>query len=180
MDLITVIVPCYNEEESLPLFYKEIVKVSKTMKEVSFEFLFVNDGSKDDTLNILRKLSKKDKRVRYVSFSRNFGKEAAMYAGFENSKGDYVVVMDADLQDPPSLLPEMFNYIKKEDYDFSEFKIPDLRIHYSTNRMINLLFRLNEYEFVLKFSLKLISKFPSLTHDILINIEKNIHLIVIV
>ena len=117
MDLITIIVPCYNEEESLPLFYKEIVKVAKKMKEVNFEFLFINDGSKDKTLDILRDLSKKDKRVRYVSFSRNFGKEAAMYAGFENSKGDYVVVMDADLQDPPSLLPEMFNYIKEEDYD---------------------------------------------------------------
>ena len=117
MDLITVIVPCYNEEESLPLFYKEIVKVAKKMKEVNFEFLFINDGSKDKTLDILRDLRKKDKRVRYVSFSRNFGKEAAMYAGFENSKGDYVVVMDADLQDPPSLLPEMFNYIKEEDYD---------------------------------------------------------------
>lgn len=117
MDLITIIVPCYNEEESLPLFYKEIVKVAKKMKEVNFEFLFINDGSKDKTLDILRELSKKDKRVRYVSFSRNFGKEAAMYAGFENSKGDYVVVMDADLQDPPSLLPEMFKYIKEEDYD---------------------------------------------------------------
>ena len=117
MDLITVIVPCYNEQESLPLFYKEIVKVAKKMKEVNFEFLFVNDGSKDKTLDILRDLSKKDKRVRYVSFSRNFGKEAAMYAGFENSRGDYVVVMDADLQDPPSLLPEMFKYIKEEDYD---------------------------------------------------------------
>lgn len=117
MDLITVIVPCYNEQESLPLFYKEIVKVAKKMKEVNFEFLFINDGSKDNTLDILRDLSKKDKRVRYVSFSRNFGKEAAMYAGFENSKGDYVVVMDADLQDPPSLLPEMFKYIKEEDYD---------------------------------------------------------------
>ena len=117
MDLITLIVPCYNEEESLPLFYKEIVKVAKKMKEVNFEFLFINDGSKDNTLDILRDLSKKDKRVRYASFSRNFGKEAAMYAGFENSKGDYVVVMDADLQDPPSLLPEMFKYIKEEDYD---------------------------------------------------------------
>lgn len=117
MELITVIVPCYNEEESLPLFYKEIVKVAKKMKEVDFEFLFVNDGSKDKTLDILRDLSKKDKRVRYVSFSKNFGKEAAMYAGFDNSKGDYVVVMDADLQDPPSLLSEMFKYIKDEDYD---------------------------------------------------------------
>lgn len=117
MEKITIIVPCYNEEESLPFFYDEITKISKKMKEVSFEYLFVNDGSKDKTLEVLRKLSKKDKRVRYISFSRNFGKEAAMYAGFENSTGDYVAVMDADLQDPPALLPEMYNEIKNNGYD---------------------------------------------------------------
>ena len=99
---ITTIIPCYNEEESLPLFYEEITKVAKKMDTIEFEFLFVNDGSKDATLDVLRKLSKKDKRVRYVSFSRNFGKEAAMYAGFKESTGDYVAVMDADLQDPPA------------------------------------------------------------------------------
>lgn len=117
MEKITIIVPCYNEEESLPYFYEEITKTAKKMKKVDFEFLFINDGSKDNTLDELRKLSKKDKRVRYVSFSRNFGKEAAMYAGFENSTGDYVAVMDADLQDPPALLPEMYDAIKNEGYD---------------------------------------------------------------
>ena len=117
MEKITIIVPCYNEEESLPYFYKEIIKISKEMKEVDFEYLFINDGSKDKTLEKIRKLSEKDKRVRYISFSRNFGKEAAMYAGFENSTGDYVAVMDADLQDPPSLLPEMYAAIKNEGYD---------------------------------------------------------------
>ena len=106
MEKISVIVSCYNEEEALPLFYEEIVKVAKKMnKKVDFEFLFVNDGSKDKTLEILRSFAKKDKRVRYISFSRNFGKEAAMYAGLENSTGDYVTLMDADLQDPPALLP---------------------------------------------------------------------------
>lgn len=118
MEKISVIVSCYNEEEALPLFYEEIVKVAKKMnKKVDFEFLFVNDGSKDKTLEILRSLAKKDKRVRYISFSRNFGKEAAMYAGLENSTGDYVTLMDADLQDPPTLLPEMFDLIKNDGYD---------------------------------------------------------------
>ena len=115
--LITVIVPCYNEQESLPYFYEEITKVSKEMNDNDFEFLFVNDGSKDKTLDVLKELSKKDKRVRYISFSRNFGKEAAMYAGLQYSKGDYVTLMDADLQDPPSLLPEMYNLIVNENYD---------------------------------------------------------------
>lgn len=118
MEKISVIVSCYNEEEALPLFYEEIVKVAKEMnKKVDFEFLFVNDGSKDKTLEILRSLAKKDKRVRYISFSRNFGKEAAMYAGLESSTGDYVTLMDADLQDPPALLPEMFDLIKNDGYD---------------------------------------------------------------
>lgn len=114
---ISAVVPCYNEEESLPLFYEEIVKVADKMKEVEFEFLFINDGSKDKTLSIMRQLAKKDKRVRYISFSRNFGKEAGMYAGLENATGDYVAIMDADLQDPPALLPEMYQSIKEEGYD---------------------------------------------------------------
>lgn len=117
MELVTIIVPCYNEEESLPLFYEEITKVAKEIKQVKFELLFINDGSKDKTLSILRKISESDNRVRYVSFSRNFGKEAAMYAGFEEANGDYVAVMDADLQDPPSLLPQMYQIIKDEEYD---------------------------------------------------------------
>ena len=115
--LLSVVVSCYNEEEAIPYFYKEINKISKKMNELSFEFIFVDDGSSDETLNILKKLHKKDNRVRYASFSRNFGKEAAMYAGLDVSKGDYVTLMDADLQDPPYLLEEMYYYIKNEDYD---------------------------------------------------------------
>lgn len=117
MDLITVIVPCYNEEESVPLFYKEIIKVSSEMRNVNFEYIFVNDGSSDKTLSILKDLEKNDERVKYVSFSRNFGKEAAIMAGLESSHGDYVTLMDADLQDPPALLPKMYKIIKEEDYD---------------------------------------------------------------
>ena len=115
--LLSVIIPCYNEEESIPLFYKEINKITKKMNNLNFELIFVDDGSIDNTLNILKKLRNKDKRVRYLSFSRNFGKESAMYAGLENSKGDYITLMDADLQDPPSLLIEMYNIIEKEGYD---------------------------------------------------------------
>ena len=115
---ISIIVPCYNEEESLPIFYKEIDKISKEMKSVDFEFLFINDGSKDKTLEILRKLAKKDKRVRYVSFSRNFGKEAGMWAGLENATGDYVAIMDADMQDPPSKVKEMYDILSTDkEYD---------------------------------------------------------------
>ena len=117
MEKISVIVPCFNEEDSLPFFYEEINKVSNEMNEVSFEFLFVDDGSKDRTLSILKEYAFKDERVKYISFSRNFGKEAAIYAGLKNSCGDYVVIMDADLQDPPSLLPEMYQAVSEEGYD---------------------------------------------------------------
>ncbi len=116
MEKISIIVSCYNEEEALPLFYKEANKLTKEMNEFEFEFIFVNDGSKDKTLEEIKKLNKKDKRVKYISFSRNFGKEAAMYAGLVHSSGDYVTLMDADLQDPPSLLPKMMEYIK-DGYD---------------------------------------------------------------
>lgn len=119
--LISVVVPCYNEEEVIPLFYDEIVRVSSEMtnkeRELSFEFLFVNDGSRDKTLNVLRELAQKDKRVRYISFSRNFGKEAALFAGLENALGDYVVTLDADLQHPPKLIPEMYGYVSSGEYD---------------------------------------------------------------
>ncbi|MEG2003695.1 MAG: glycosyltransferase family 2 protein, partial [Clostridia bacterium] len=115
--LLTVIVPCFNEEEALPFFYTEISAVAKAMGETDFEFLFINDGSSDGTLKVLRNMAATDKRVRYVSFSRNFGKESAMLAGFESAKGDYITVMDADLQDPPSLLPEMLAAIQNEGYD---------------------------------------------------------------
>ncbi len=117
MNLITLIIPCYNEEESLPLLYPELVKVSQEMPEQAFEFLFVNDGSRDKTLVLLKALAQNDDRVKYISFSRNFGKEAAMYAGLENAKGDYVAFMDADMQDPPSLLPQMYKAVTEEGYD---------------------------------------------------------------
>lgn len=117
MNKISIVVPCYNEEESLPLFYEEAQKQFENMKDVEFEFVFVDDGSKDKTLEKLRELSQMDSRVKYISFSRNFGKEAAMYAGLKNSTGDFVAIMDADLQDPPSLLKEMYGYLINEDYD---------------------------------------------------------------
>lgn len=117
MEKISIIVPCYNEEEAMPLFYDEICKTASTFDKVDFEFIFVNDGSRDRTLEVARDLAKKDKRVRYISFSRNFGKEAAMLAGLEYSQGDYVAIMDADLQDPPSMLHDMYDGIKNEGYD---------------------------------------------------------------
>ena len=117
MDKISIIVPCYNEEEAMPIFYEEIVNVAKEMKKTDFEFIFVNDGSRDKTLQVARELHEKDERVRYVSFSRNFGKEAAMLAGLEAARGDYVAIMDVDLQDPPYLIKEMYDTLKTEDYD---------------------------------------------------------------
>lgn len=117
MPLLSVIVPCYNEQEVLPLFYAEITRVAGEMAPLDFEFIFVNDGSKDNTLPMLRQLHEQDARVRYVSFSRNFGKEAAMFAGMQAAKGDYCVIMDVDLQDPPSLLTEMYRGITEEGYD---------------------------------------------------------------
>ncbi|HJB22182.1 MAG TPA: glycosyltransferase family 2 protein [Candidatus Fournierella merdavium] len=118
--LLSIVVPCYNEQEALPFFYKEICRVAGEMKAshgADFEFIFVDDGSKDDTLSIARGLRRQDKRVRYISFSRNFGKEAGILAGLEAARGDYVAMMDADLQDPPALLPEMLDALLKEDYD---------------------------------------------------------------
>lgn len=114
--MISLIIPCLNEEESLPLFYPEASSVLSKM-DCDYEFIFVNDGSRDRTLEILKELSGKDPHVIYLSFSRNFGKEAAMYAGFCNARGDYVAVMDADLQDPPSLLPEMMEKLASGEYD---------------------------------------------------------------
>ncbi|MBO5303765.1 MAG: glycosyltransferase family 2 protein [Lachnospiraceae bacterium] len=114
---LTVIVPCYNEEAALHYFYEEMQKVMQQMQEVEFELLFVNDGSRDKTLEVIRELAAKDERVKYVSFSRNFGKEAAIYAGLEHSTGDLTAIMDADLQDPPALLPEMYKAITEEGYD---------------------------------------------------------------
>ncbi len=117
MKKISVIVPCYNEEKTVSIFYREIDKISKKMDFVSFEFIFIDDGSTDKTLIECRNLAKKDKRVRYLSFSRNFGKEAGIYAGLEASTGDFVTLMDVDLQDPPELLPKMYNCIVNDGYD---------------------------------------------------------------
>ena len=124
MEKITVVVPCYNEEESLPIFYEEMERVrkqdfnnSENEQETEFEYIFVDDGSKDGTLNEMKQLSQKDSKVRYISFSRNFGKEAAILAGLDASTGDLVTLMDVDLQDPPSLLKKMYDIIKKERYD---------------------------------------------------------------
>lgn len=117
MDKITVAVPCYNEEEALTPFFAEVTRVAAEMPYVEFEFLFINDGSRDRTIDKIRQLAARDERVRYISFSRNFGKEAGIYAGLENASGDYVVIMDADLQDPPALLPEMYRAVTDEGYD---------------------------------------------------------------
>ena len=105
MQKISIITPCYNEEEALPIFHREAANVLDAM-DIDYELIFVNDGSRDRTLDELRALAKEDAHVKYISFSRNFGKEAAMYAGFCNAKGDYVAVMDCDMQDPQSLLPQ--------------------------------------------------------------------------
>lgn len=116
MNKISIIVPCYNEEEVLHIFYDKITEVSKGI-DAEFEYVFVDDGSADKTLDILKEFSKKDSRVRFVSFSRNFGKEAAMYAGLKTCTGDYVALMDADLQDPPDLLNEMYQTLLTKEYD---------------------------------------------------------------
>lgn len=117
MTKISIVVPCYNEEEAIPKYYEETNKVLLSMKNVEFEYLFVDDGSTDNTMLELKKIAKEDKRAHYISFSRNFGKEAAMYAGFENATGDFVVIMDADLQDPPELIPKMYEILTTEEYD---------------------------------------------------------------
>ena len=117
---ISLVVPCYKEQQAIPLFYTEACKAAEELKQrfsAEVEFVFVNDGSTDGTLDVLRGLAMQDERVRYLSLSRNFGKEAAMYAGMEHAAGDYVAVMDADLQDPPALLPQMYAGIRDEGYD---------------------------------------------------------------
>ena len=114
---VSIVVPMYNEQESLGILYQELNRVTDMIKDYEFEYLFVNDGSKDNTLQEIQKLAATDERVHYVSFSRNFGKEAALYAGLSNADGDYIVTMDADLQDPPSLLPQMLAMIEGQDCD---------------------------------------------------------------
>jgi len=119
--LLSIVVPCYNEQEVLPMFYDKITEVMQGMKkespELDYEVVFINDGSKDKTLEGLRKYARLDERIRYISFTRNFGKEAGMFAGLEAAKGDYVVVMDADLQHPPEFLPQMYSYVSSGEYD---------------------------------------------------------------
>ncbi|MBO0419059.1 glycosyltransferase family 2 protein [Vagococcus fluvialis] len=118
MTLLSIVVPCYNEEETILSFYQEVMKIKEQMPPLNFEFIFVNDGSSDNTLKQLKILENKDpKQVKYLSFSRNFGKEAALYAGLKHATGDLITVMDADLQDPPSLLPEMYRLITEQNYD---------------------------------------------------------------
>ena len=115
--MISIIVPCFNEVETLDIFYRETKKVIDTDLKMDYEMILIDDGSKDGTLSVMKSLSKEDPCVKYISFSRNFGKEAAMYAGLVHAKGEYVTIMDADLQDPPSLLPQMVELLEKEEYD---------------------------------------------------------------
>ena len=117
MKKLTVIIPCFNEEEALPIYYREMSKVMEEMPEVDTELLFIDDGSTDRTLSVMKDLHILDKRCKYLSFSRNFGKEAAIYAGLKNAAGDYVAVMDVDLQDPPDMLPKMYKILEEEGYD---------------------------------------------------------------
>ena len=112
-----MVVPCYNEQEAIPYFYKEICETFKKINDVNFEIIFIDDGSKDHTLEIIKEIFNRDNRFKYISFSRNFGKEAALYAGLEEAKGDYIGVMDVDLQDPPSLIGEMYKILKSQKYD---------------------------------------------------------------
>lgn len=140
--ILSIVVPCYNEEETIPVYYNAMKKQMKKMDYVDFEIIFVNDGSRDNSLNIMRRLAKKDKVIRYISFSRNFGKEAAMYAGLKNAKGDFITTMDVDLQDPPELLEEMYKGITEEKYDCVATK--------STSR--------NGYSFLRKLSTKMFYK----------------------
>lgn len=117
MSFISIVIPCFNEEEALPVYYGEMCRIMEEMADVQFELLFVDDGSADRTLGILKEMNESDARCRYLSFSRNFGKEAALYAGLKNARGDYVATMDVDMQDPPELLPEMYRILKEENYD---------------------------------------------------------------
>lgn len=147
--LISIIVPCYNEEKALPIFYEELVKVIDRLPDYRFEMVFVNDGSRDGTLDVMRALAKKDpERVVYLSFSRNFGKESAMFAGFTNAHGDFAAVMDADMQDPPDLLPEMLNILKSGEYD----SVATRRVNRAGEPPIRSFFARKFYKLINRFS----------------------------
>ena len=117
MSLFSIVVPCYNESLSLPIFYQALCEVINKLKDADYEIILINDGSTDSTLSIQKELAQKDQRVKYLSFSRNFGKESAIFAGLEYASGDYVIIMDADMQDPPSMIPQMIEEISQEGYD---------------------------------------------------------------
>ena len=151
MKKITLIIPCYNEEEMIHLLYKELCAVAKKLEirenvQYETELLFIDDGSKDRTLKFIKELAMDDDRVEYISFSRNFGKEAAMYAGFCNATGDYVAVLDADMQDPPSLLPEMVNILEGGDYD----SVAARRVHKEGRHVIHSCFAKMFYKIINK------------------------------
>ena len=145
--MLSLIIPCYNEEEALPLFYQESLHVLTEMN-CKYELIFINDGSKDNTLSELKELAKNNDTVKYLSFSRNFGKEAAMYAGFSNAKGDYVAVMDADLQDPPALLPRMLEILKSGEYD----SVATRRVNRKGEPLIRSFFAHKFYQIINKIS----------------------------
>jgi len=145
---ISVVVPCYNEEESLPLFKTAIEKVAASMPQAEFEYIFVDDGSKDATLQVLRQFNDEDSRFRYLSFSRNFGKEAGLLAGLEAATGDFLAVMDADLQDPPGLLPDMYKAIVNEGYDC----VATRRVNRTGEPPIRSFFANRFYKFINKIS----------------------------
>lgn len=144
---MSLIVPCFNEQESLPLFYNEVTRVLSAM-QCQYEIIFVDDGSDDDTLHILKKIVVKDEHIAYFSLSRNFGKEAAMYAGFCNANGDYVAVMDADLQDPPVLLPQMVKILETEGYD----SVATRRVNREGEPVIRSWFARNFYKLINRIS----------------------------
>lgn len=145
---ISVIVPCYNEEKVLHILYDELIKISDELKSYIFEWIFIDDGSSDDTLKIIKQIASKDKRMVYIAFSRNFGKEAAMYAGLCNSHGDYVAVMDADMQDPPSLLPQMTGILEESEYD----SVATRRVSRENEPVIRSLFARMFYRIINKIS----------------------------
>lgn len=152
MDTITVVVPCYNEEDALKSFYVEITKVTSEMKKVKFEIIFIDDGSKDKTLEIIKGYSKVDSKVKYISFSRNFGKEAAIYAGLKAASGEYVVIIDADLQHPPRLIKDMYYGITKEGYDsVVAYRIDrkgENKIRYFFQNLFKLASKITELDFI--------------------------------